>query len=102
MEEEVVSEGKKEKKVTTFIAVEPKIPNLSWYLSFPLKTLQLMHLSLEQSFTFQQNVWEIEGSLSKERCSYLQGFYERLLSIREVLIIKEKENVELFKEKEIT
>ena len=99
-DEEVVEEGKEEgkekkgKRVKSFEAQEPKNPKLTWYSPYSLPVLRSIHLSLENAYTSQLNTWEVDG-MTKERCDYLQGFYERLVSIRIILQTKEvKEHVE--------
>ena len=96
IEESGEKESKKGRKVKSYEAIEPKNPSLTWYSQYTLPVLRSIHLSLENAYTSQLNTWEIDG-MTKERCDYLQGFYERLISIRIILKTKEeqivKENV---------
>ena len=109
MDEEIIDGGKeviegkeekKGKKVKSFEPQEPKKLTPYLYGRFGLPELQALHLSLENAYTVQINTWEIDG-MTKERCDYLQGFYERLVNLRIALQIKEEEikgNVEPIQE----
>jgi hypothetical protein len=100
-EELIVEEEKKNKKVKVFEPKDPLNPNTSWYKEYSLIALQTLHITLEKAYSVQLNTWEIDG-LTKERCEYLQGFYERLFSLKIILLSKEKEHVATLSNKEKT